>query len=84
VVVPGELDELTAEKLAAAERRSYAAMISGRFSAAELHAFALRRGYSRGWVRRQLWAQENLSPSERLERHRVWLGERRRRAGVGV
>jgi superfamily II DNA or RNA helicase len=82
VVVPGELDELTAEKLAATERRSYAAMISGCFSAAELHVFARSRGYSRGWVRRQLWAQEHLSPTERLERHRSWLSERRRRAGV--
>ena len=82
-VMAGELGELTAETLAVIGRLSYGAIISGDYSESELRAFAQSRGYRHpnSWVRNRLWEQQNLSPAERLDRHRAWLNERRRLEG---
>jgi DNA repair protein RadD len=56
-VAEGELVELTAEKLARARQLTYGQVLRLRLSEAELRAFALARGYKRGWVQHRLREQ---------------------------
>jgi DNA repair protein RadD len=58
---PGELAELTAEKIARARRLSYRQILRLRLSEAELHAFTRAHGYKRGWVQHRLREQARAS-----------------------
>jgi DNA repair protein RadD len=60
--IPGELAELTPERLARARRMSYGTMMRTRLSEAELRAFARARGYKRGWVLHRLREQWGTMP----------------------
>jgi DNA repair protein RadD len=57
-VTPGELVELTSERLARARGMSYRTMLRSRLSEAELRAFAKTRGYKPGWVLHRLREQQ--------------------------
>jgi superfamily II DNA or RNA helicase len=56
-VRPGELAELTAERLAAIRSMNYHDVINGRLSEAELHVYAQHREYDRRWVGHVMRAQ---------------------------
>jgi DNA repair protein RadD len=54
---PGELAEVTAQRLAAVRRMSYRQVLASRLFEAELRSFARARGYRRGWVQHRLREQ---------------------------
>lgn len=60
---PGELVELTAERLARVRRMTWGEMLRSRLSEAELRAFASARGYKRGWVQHRLREQRGAAGS---------------------
>lgn len=62
--LPGDLAELTAEKLARARSLSYGQVIRLRLSEAELREFARARGYKQGWVFHRLREQMAQSGAE--------------------
>ena len=61
LVAPGELAELTAERLTAIRAMSYGEIVSEMRSEAELRAFATSRGYHSGWVRHRLREQREVA-----------------------
>jgi DNA repair protein RadD len=61
LVAPGELAELTAERLAAIRAMSYAQVVGEMRSEAELRAYAISRGYHSGWVRHRLREQREAA-----------------------
>jgi superfamily II DNA or RNA helicase len=60
-VRPGELAELTPDRLAALRGLPYRDAVSGDLSEAELRVYARERGYRRGWVEHVMRAQGRVS-----------------------
>jgi DNA repair protein RadD len=60
---PGQLHELTAERLAAIRRMPYGQVVRARLTEQELVIYAAHRGYKRGWIWHRLQDQRASAPA---------------------